>query len=595
MGMLIDWDGWVHRRIESVELKDPLRFKRRVSLDFRYPTAPPPEYSPEGDPIVVIPLTLLRKRTLLHFSLRDETGRVLPLLTRSQNAKLAAAVLAVYAEWKADTEWARRPAGNALRNRPVPLALFDEFCAMAAAPRDVALRLWEGLGRQPEASRDHFESAWREAMVTDPRFMALARDVAFNYLALTPLVGGQGQRRVIKFSYEEVLEEPVSRLRVRVRELRARLASRRGRRRVRRGDHPRGKLRISAVFGLDDPKPCDTITVRITSADGSGEVDCTFEEKRSRPIEVELPVGNYELRAVVPEGLTQFRPGPFDVTAEEGKSTDVQFKFIGASETGPRSEYRDSQTRPWFGERLFTGLCWRAKRVVVITPAIGHGGSYHFEAEAPEGLFVSRAALSEDRAARTGRRSSDEPPLALDMKRERIHLAAPAKRQDYSAIVILKLRPRPWTIIRPATLSALFTSCVLFAVALRWPSIGTNAGAVATLLLLVPGGLSAWAARSQENPVTTEVLFGLRILSLAAGLWAFIGAAALVLNRKYDATNGSATVSQPWPGTEPLLWTLFGLSAVTAVVLVIAWWQGVWLAENRGKRRRQPAGMEPSA
>src|SRR4051794_5857350 len=78
LGRLLSWDKWVNRRIESLEIKDSLRFMRRVSLDFRYPHNPPaPEYSPDSEPIVLVPLTFLRKRTLLNFSLRDETGGVL--------------------------------------------------------------------------------------------------------------------------------------------------------------------------------------------------------------------------------------------------------------------------------------------------------------------------------------------------------------------------------------------------------------------------------------------------------------------------------------------------------------------------------------
>jgi hypothetical protein len=337
----------------------------------------------------------------------------------------------------------------------------------------------------------------------------------------------------------------------------------------------------------------------VTSKQPDNAIDCTFRSEGPDPLELELPTGVYEIKPIVPDGLCQFRPGPAQIEVREGETQAVEFTFVAATVRGPRSEYRDRETRPNLSERIATGLGWRPKRVVVITPAVGHGGSYHFEAKAPEGLFVSRAALIEDSAVRTTWSDEAESPLALDTNRERVHLAAPALPQDYSAIVILKLRPRPWTIIRPACLSAIFTTCVLFAIARRWPSIGTNAGAVATLLLVVPGGLSAWAARSQENAVTTEVLFGLRMLSLTAGLWAFLGAATLVLNRAYDANAiGSATLGQPWRGTEAFLWTLFGLSAITSLVLAVAWLQATWLAENRGRMRtrsRSTAAQEGSA
>lgn len=596
LGLVGAWDEWVHRRIESVQLKDPLRFMRRVSLDFRYPDAPPSEYSPGGEPIVLVPLTLLRKRTLLNFSLRDETGAVLPLLTRTQNSNVAAATLAAYAELKADETWTDGRGRPVLRNRPVPLSIFEDFLEIASGDRDDALRCWERLGSPregeeavaPGGAYDRPGAAvWREAMATDQEFMALTRDFALNYLALTPLVGGRGQRRVIKYSYEEVIEPLVSRLRVRYRGFRARRAERRSIEQVAQSEGPRGRLTVTAHEGLDDTQACNSIAFTVRSrTDEPRRIECAFRSRNSGTLTIQLPVGDYEVRPLVPEGLSPFRPGPIDVSVGEGQTVPVEFTYVSGAERNPRTELRGPETHPRFRERIARGLGWRPKRVVVITPAIGHGGSYHFEAEAPEGLFISRAALSEEVTARATTASPPAPPLALDKNSERVHLAAPSVRQDYSGMVILKLRPRPWTIIRPAALSAIFTTAVLLTLARRWPAIGTNAGAVATLLLIVPGGLSAWAARSQENPVTTEVLFGLRLLSLAAGLWAFIGAAALVLNRRYDAVRGDATLGPAWTGTEPMLWTLFGLSALTALVLLLAWWQILWLGENRARKNR---------
>src|SRR4051794_20361247 len=32
--LLRDWDGWIHRRVESISLEHPVTFTRRVSVDF---------------------------------------------------------------------------------------------------------------------------------------------------------------------------------------------------------------------------------------------------------------------------------------------------------------------------------------------------------------------------------------------------------------------------------------------------------------------------------------------------------------------------------------------------------------------------------
>jgi hypothetical protein len=197
-------------------------------------------------------------------------------------------------------------------------------------------------------------------------------------------------------------------------------------------------------------------------------------------------------------------------------------------------------------------------------------------------MFISRITLREKRASpATGEAAGAAQTVASDENQERVHLSASAVRQDSSGIVEILLRPRARTVVRPACLSAIFTTCVLLAVAERWPAIGTNAGAVATLLLAVPGGLSAWSARPQEHPWTTERLFGVRLLALGAGLWAFVGALAIVLNREHSADrSGAATLGPVWDEGQDMLYGLFVLSGLTALALGIAWWRIVRLKEN---------------
>lgn len=586
LGRLLKWDSWVNRRIEALELKDPLRLIRRVSLDFRYPhDHPAAEYSPDNEPIVLVPLTLLRKRTLIDFSLRDETGAVLPLLTRTQNANVAAAVLAAYAEWKADTAWGGRVEGKRpLEDKPIPEEIFDDLRRIAIEDRGDALRSWEQLDRARNGQVSAAQE-WRDAMVTDPAFMALARDLALNFLVLTPLIGRRGQRRVLKYKYEERVEKPVARISARAREYAARWDQWRAARRLRRRPGPVGELIATAELHSvgADPQPCSNIGVTVVPCVGGRiEEPCTFRKKDSGSLTLSLPVGEYLVRPVVPTGLAQLRAVTASVTIDERRESRVDFVFVRGTDGQPRGESRGVEDRQSLVERLGTAIGWRPRRIVVLTPAIGHGGSYHFDVEAPEGLFISRITLRERRASPATRGHGGEArTVASDEDRDHVHLSASAVPQDSSGIVELLLRPRARTVVRPACLSAIFTTCVLFAIARRWPAIGTNAGSVATLLLAVPGGLSAWSARAQEHPWTTERLLGVRLLALAAGLWAFLGALAIVLNRKYSADpDGSATLGPAWGGTELTLYTLFILSGLTAVALGLAWWRIVRLKEN---------------
>lgn len=83
---------WVDRRVEAFEFVDADTVRRRMSVDFTLPEQAniPIEHE------VAIPLIILRKEELQNFSIRDSSGRALPVLTASQNAEIAAEGLKNY-------------------------------------------------------------------------------------------------------------------------------------------------------------------------------------------------------------------------------------------------------------------------------------------------------------------------------------------------------------------------------------------------------------------------------------------------------------------------------------------------------------------
>src|SRR5690606_7123632 len=72
--------------------------ERRVSVDFTVDRMPPVAIDGNGSEIHFIPLTLMRKRPMVKFSLRDEDGRSLPVLTYQRCGALALSVLVVLGE-----------------------------------------------------------------------------------------------------------------------------------------------------------------------------------------------------------------------------------------------------------------------------------------------------------------------------------------------------------------------------------------------------------------------------------------------------------------------------------------------------------------
>lgn len=235
--LISDWSAWLERRVETVRFIDADTVARSVSVDFIMPSVPTP--LSRGDRrITLVPVGTLLKRELINFDLRDEDGRPLPLLSRRHNGRLAAAVLAAGVRmWVGDSA---NLAGG------VPVGVLDDLWSIATSTPDDAMKCWSRLGISRTDLPD--EKEWRKEMLASGRFMALARDLARNFLVLTPIVV-DGRSRVIKFSYQEVGEVA----RVRLRPRRPMVGRFGGRRPARRRSPPQGKglIHVAATLSQD--------------------------------------------------------------------------------------------------------------------------------------------------------------------------------------------------------------------------------------------------------------------------------------------------------------------------------------------------------
>ncbi len=180
---------WVHRRVESITFLDENRIRRRVSVDFTLPELPRELLRTSrvrGQAAAYVPLTLLRKRTVVNFDLHDEDGRSLPLLSRRQNNAVGATMLCLLAE--------------ATLGRSLPEDLEQDLRGIAMHAPDAAGEAFRSLGNPPSGCRSSDE---RARLVEEPRMMTLAQDLTNSFLLLVPIAADPEARRVIKFSYEE--------------------------------------------------------------------------------------------------------------------------------------------------------------------------------------------------------------------------------------------------------------------------------------------------------------------------------------------------------------------------------------------------------
>jgi hypothetical protein len=205
--------SWIHRRVETIRFVDERTVRRSVSVDFSLPvrrllpfefsphiemTRQGPETSTSGSvvrqslpqerahPVYVVPIATLKKSVLTAFDLRNEAGDVLPLLTRTENSRIAGAALMELAETYLNNYG--RSVGDMLK---------ADLRGVAGGDIDDARAALERVLHSVEPDKEA-----RELLARSDRFNYWMRLLAESFLVLARL-DDRMSRRVIKFSYEE--------------------------------------------------------------------------------------------------------------------------------------------------------------------------------------------------------------------------------------------------------------------------------------------------------------------------------------------------------------------------------------------------------
>ncbi len=207
--------SWVHRRVETITILDNARVRHHISIDFTI------DADGLGDlNRLPVPLTLMRKQLpareagserwnrLVGFSLTDETGASLPLLTRQEGAEVSAQVLALVIG-----AYVRRNEPQRTLT-PADMSLIRQLIDSETEPAQVTLqqlrdsRLIPAAGVSASSDQHFVSSSQEEMLAVDSYAEALATDFASSYLLLTPLHRHQLGRRITKFVYEDEFHPP---------------------------------------------------------------------------------------------------------------------------------------------------------------------------------------------------------------------------------------------------------------------------------------------------------------------------------------------------------------------------------------------------
>ncbi len=186
---------WIHRRVETVTFIDAHTIRRTTSLDFTVvPTLP---RIPTGDgEAVLVPLSYLAKHPVTSLDVRDETGAAVSVLTTEQNGALSAAALVAIAA--AFVQQPQTP--NA-----VDLDDFDRLPEAIGEITVAPIPLAEAKYRALETFLAE-EVGPEDALATlaaTPEFLERVATFVSSFVLVAVLPATIGQRRIVKFGYEE--------------------------------------------------------------------------------------------------------------------------------------------------------------------------------------------------------------------------------------------------------------------------------------------------------------------------------------------------------------------------------------------------------
>jgi hypothetical protein len=181
---------WVVRRVENIEFVDDRTVRRRVSVDYTVPSDAVVLRRADGTAVRVLPLAMMRRKSMTNFDFRDHDGRPMPLLGLRENQALTLAVVRAWAVTLLEENGTPVPSWPALPGDLGPL--LDD---VIAGDQDELTAAYEHIMDPDRTPPAH----------ADERLIVILERLATNFVLFATEPAAPGTRRVVKWSYDEPL------------------------------------------------------------------------------------------------------------------------------------------------------------------------------------------------------------------------------------------------------------------------------------------------------------------------------------------------------------------------------------------------------
>jgi hypothetical protein len=187
----LQFSDWVLRRVEKVEFERDRSITRRISIEFRIRDDAPVFVDDEGGEFWLVPLSMMRRRTMVNFSLSDEAGRAIPMPGIRWQQQLDQSILLAAAA-ASHPELVEKDAG------------LLEFvrCVIAGELPTIVARMaeWDGQDAQGHAVT---RPDYLEALRDDPLFAAVLTRLRRSFSLYAVLPVKDGRHRLLWMSFDE--------------------------------------------------------------------------------------------------------------------------------------------------------------------------------------------------------------------------------------------------------------------------------------------------------------------------------------------------------------------------------------------------------